>query len=190
MLGGLWLTGGLATAPPQVPAPTTGLRKASVGEPVDVGPATITVNRVVALDDLGEIVGPPDEGYRFIAISASVEVTDRRTWDRLDASIRIGGVAGLQETDSGEARLVDSSQRADSLQPGLPVDVGVVFQQRQSSAVPGVVTVTIYCWQRTGDEFGDWYWLDNRPCAQITVDTEDRTTAAATSPSPTPGPSQ
>ena len=189
-VGVLQVTGGLETVPSPAPSHGAGLRTVPVGEPVDVGPATITVNGVVALSDLGEVVGPPDEGKRFIAVSATVEVIDRKTWDNLDDSLRIAGVPGITDTDPGEARLIRSSQRANSLQPGLPVDVGVIFQQPLSSPVPRTVTVTLYCWQRTETEFGEWWWEAERPCAEVTVETEDRTAEIVAAPSPSPGASR
>jgi hypothetical protein len=179
--GVLYLTGGLETAPAAAPP---GLRTASTGEPINVGPATITIQRAVAVLVLNDALPKPTDGYRVLAVVAHVAVTDKQTWKQAYDVLKPIGIAGLGDKTVNPVLMRDS-QGAWGLQPGVPEDITWLFEQSLAEPVPSTVTVELWCWQPL--DSGDLrVWVDKKPCARVSVPVIDRTaptptaTAAAT----------
>lgn len=149
------------------------------GEAFSADPFELTVRRAVVFDEL-EGVFPAEEGMRYISVSADVENTTDLPVSSFvlagDVVLEVDGVETIEFDDgSSHPRDPDVVRTADSLsarsfQPGLPVNVVLVWKQDAAEPVPSEISVLFpsHSWRRSvmDDSFG---WRDPVPTARVSL---------------------
>ncbi len=172
-IGAVGLWGGWDVVGEDANLPRTEMGEASDVKPFEVNPATAHY-----FDEI-EWVLPVEEGYRYIALMMDVENTSDTVVLNtvLMDSVQID-LEGLKQLDTGDEliparpqviRVADAlGQR--SFQPGLPVQVILVWQQESGVEPPSELAVTFSenTWRRsTLDE--QMAWLDPKPAIQYVL---------------------
>ncbi len=148
-------------------------------EAFSADPFELTVRRAVVFDEL-EGVFPAEEGMRYISVSADVENTTDLPVSSFvlagDVVLEVDGVETIEfddgsshPRDPGVVRTADSLS-ARSFQPGLPVNVVLVWKQDAAEPVPAEISVLFpaHSWRRSvmDDSFG---WRDPVPTARVSL---------------------
>ncbi|NDL59462.1 hypothetical protein [Phytoactinopolyspora mesophila] len=134
------------------------------GTSVDTGPFRVTIERARVLDELPGI-SESDDSTRVVALVVTAAVTGPRTlggWMLAD-TVALQGVDGLVDApdpfaadEDGAADIDDDApvpapnvvvmadgSRLDALQPGLPYEVAMVWEQASDSPAPTELEVVI-----------------------------------------------
>jgi hypothetical protein len=160
--------GGLRPVANPIATPS-GLRTEPAGAVVNLGAATITLDRAIVNDDTD------NPGRHLLGIVGTVTVTSKQTWTDAHDALRLQGVAGIAAPDP-DAFLLNDAKDADGLQPGITVDV--VFAWNQTAAVPKTITVVLQCESEIVDTDSDTAgWFLPKPCVQTVMTVQDRTAA-------------
>jgi hypothetical protein len=179
---GIAASGGLAPIDP--PPVDSDVRVTPSSAAVDVGAATLTLSRVLAIPDL-EPYGPSidKEKFHFLAIVVAVAVTDTQTWENARFAVRLEGVAGVQGTEPDQVILVRDGQSPDSIHPGLPEDVAYLWKQSNEVAVPSAVTVILLCQERLDAVQSDQHsWVLAKPCVRTSIAVQNRMATGTPTP--------
>jgi hypothetical protein len=155
--------GGLdETRPPSQPIVAT--KQPNPGQPW-----SITINRALSFSTMEPLLKPDKEGYRWIIVRATMEITADRTWNRLDGVLRLKGVEGLRDVKPSDFYLVrDESFIVRELQPGIPEEVAFLWQQDGRAPRPEYVDVEILgLTQRRSSLTDHLEWLDSAPRALV-----------------------
>ncbi|PZF80843.1 hypothetical protein C1I92_24075 [Jiangella anatolica] len=125
-------------AAPEVPPLTA-------GETVDLGPVTITPERLRVVDELPGISEGDDE-TRVLALVATVTATGTTTeyGSMLSGSVALDGVPGVPAgggaedgpVPAGDVYVMADGTRLDAVQPGLEYEVALVWEQDSRADVP------------------------------------------------------
>ena len=122
----------------------------TVGEVVDVGPFTITIERIRVVDELPGI-SEGDDDTRVLALVATVEATGSETQYGylLGESVALDGVPGVpayeppgdtadpdEPVPADGAWVMADGTRLDAIQPGLEYEVALVWEQDARADVP------------------------------------------------------
>lgn len=152
------------------------ITEVEAGKAFGAAPFELTVKRAFVFDEI-EGVFPAEEGKRYLSVSAEIEnLSDLPVLSVVLAegvSLDVDGLATI-ELDEGPhvidprvVRLADSLS-ARSFQPGLSVDVVLVWQQRTSEPIPKEIQATFsqHTWRRSvmDDTFG---WRDPVPTTRV-----------------------
>lgn len=181
----LWVTGGLA------PARERDLVTAHAGQVVGGHPlqARLGPARAVTADEKHHL--PTMPGQRYLVVPATLTMRDPRTLDiytlapllttDVPGLVRFGAPAA--RTHLGHAPTImraDGASPLDLLQPDVPAEVLLVWEQDARQNVPAHLTVTVASatW-RVSSLSGEEEYLDATPAAQITVDVTSPGTAGA-----------
>lgn len=152
-----------------------------IGEPVDLGPFVVTIDRMRAVDELPG-VSEGDDTTRVLAIVATVSATGPRTQpgSLLTEAVTVNDVPGLVTLDGSAgsdavaadaAYVMDDGSRLDALQPGLEYDVAFVWEQESTHTAPVEATVILIgrtLRESSIDRFEAW--LDPVPVMAGTVE--------------------
>jgi hypothetical protein len=154
----------------------------------DGGPWKVNVKRARLVSDLSPLK-LKTEGNRWLGIVATVEVTaDETRFGDLKDILRVHGAEGLAKPEPDHVNLLRDATELPYLQPGLPEDVGFVWEQAGSAPVPKEITVEIYgktlrvdslsvnCGGVASPCRGNLEWLDPVPVARVPLSVEDRRT--------------
>lgn len=129
----------------------------AAGDTVDVGPFTITVERMRVVDELPG-VSEGDDATRVLAVVATVEATgpDTQYGYLLTESVTLQDVAGVPALPPGEtgpepgepvpaddAYVMADGTRLDALQPGLEYEVALVWEQDARAEVPAAARLVL-----------------------------------------------
>ncbi|TDD65267.1 hypothetical protein E1262_25725 [Jiangella aurantiaca] len=122
----------------------------AVGEAADIGPFTVTVDRMRVVDELPGI-SEGDDDTRVLALVGTVTATGTTTQygAMLSESVALDGVPGVpaevlpgETTDPGEpvpagdVYVMADGTRLDAVQPGLEYEVAFVWEQDARADVP------------------------------------------------------
>lgn len=173
LIGVVGLLGGWDVVGEETEVPRSELEEAADVKPFEVLPATARY-----FDEI-EWVLPKEEGYRYVALMVDVENTSDAFVSSvvLTDSVRID-LDGLKQLETRNGSIPVSPQVirvADALgqrgfQPGLPVQVILVWQQELGVEPSGELAVTFSAntWRRsTLDE--QMAWLDPKPAIQYVL---------------------
>lgn len=162
------LFGGLdVVEKPEVPPAV--INEVNRGEPWNV-----TVVRARLLSELGDL-RLQEEGDRWFAIVADIEVTAPESRNDVSDIISISGVEGLLDDEPQHIVLVRDASRVQYLNPSMPERIGFVWEQSGNAPIPTKVTVTIYGKTYRASSLTDHMeWLDHEPRAQLEVPVEDK----------------
>lgn len=157
--------------PPVDPIPV------AVGEQFDGGFWLVTIESAEIGFNLRDFQDSGEDRTLVLQVNARVEVTDDRT-RRLSEVLDLDGVDGVRESilNPTGVSLRDNSP-VDTLQPGLPVQVAVLWALDARPTVPDSVTVLVNSLIRR-DEFFEFTGNTieaEEPSGSITVPVQDRT---------------
>lgn len=175
VVGGL---GGLERATAEAPA---ALPTAKVGEPIEVRPFTITVVSAHQGDSLGKLL-TAKKGKRYIAVRLTIVTHEGQSARQgLKGSMAQGyrfirlQTPGVPEGDKDSfvyGFRVSDSQILATLQPELPTDVLIVFEQDtvEVPTPPSTVTAVLQeqTWRRSNLD-GSWGWFDPTPVVTMEI---------------------
>ncbi|RIQ20185.1 hypothetical protein DY240_18970 [Jiangella rhizosphaerae] len=156
-----------------------------VGEAVDLGPFTVTVERMRVVDELPG-VSEGDDDTRVLALVATVTATGTTTeyGAMLSESVALDGVPGVpaevlpgdtadpdEPVPAGDVYVMADGTRLDAVQPGLEYEVAMVWEQDARAAVPSearLVLVGRTLRQSSIDRSQEW--LDPLPVVAGDID--------------------
>ena len=154
-----------------------GVAPVAPGETFEGEPWNVTVHEVL-VGAQQEYLEPPEPGDRFIVVRATVEVTADETRSDVGDALRLIDVPGLREERPQTVQLRRDGSSATGLHPGLAEEVELWWAQDGSQPAPSTVEVQIIGMTFREDRIsGVEAWLDPRPRASVTLDTQ---------PAPTP----
>lgn len=137
-------------------------------------PWNVTIVRARLLDELGTL-RLREEGDRWFAIVADIEVTAPESRNDIRDVLSISGVEGLREEDPQHMIVVRDASTVQYLNPNMPERIGFVWEQSGTAPIPTKVTVTIYKKTYRVDTLTDHReWLDHEPRATLDVPVEDK----------------
>jgi hypothetical protein len=164
----------------------------AVGEAVDIGPFTVTADRMRVVDELPGISEGNDD-TRVLALVATVTATGTTTQHgaMLSESVALDGVAGVpaeavpgetadpgEPVPAGDVYVMADGTRLDALQPGLEYEVAFVWEQDARADVPAqarLVLIGRTLRQSSIDHSQEW--LDPLPVVagdiEVTVPTSE-----------------
>ncbi|CAM3415049.1 hypothetical protein OCAE111667_08685 [Occultella aeris] len=127
--------GGFARVAPE-PA-----RQLAVGEAVDVGPYTVTVESFFVSDQV-DIYGIPDEADAWVGVVMVLETSELEGIPTDYQNFRLSGADLVEERFQQVVLLADDS-RANFLTADLPVHVAMLWPVRDSGAIGDEVELTL-----------------------------------------------
>ncbi len=114
----------------------------AAGQTVDLGPFTVTVDRLRVVDELPGI-SEGDDDTRVLALVATVQATGTATeyGALLSDSVALDGVPGVAGDDGAfvpadDVHVMADGTRLDAVQPGLEYEVALVWEQDARADVP------------------------------------------------------
>lgn len=159
-----------------------GLKKAGdetpqvqAGAAIDAGQFEVTVQRVVAVQDLKPLF-TPDEGGALIAVVTKLKVTDDTGTTPPSDLIRLIGVPGVKDTDPplGTTNIRDETM-SPVLTPGAGEDVAYVWKLPKATELPTEVKLTVQGYEHLDESLLDHHekWLPDKIAANSTVPVKD-----------------
>ncbi|WP_422770781.1 hypothetical protein ACN28C_29595 [Plantactinospora sp. WMMC1484] len=144
-----------------------------VGRTVDAGPWNVAVTGSRAVDELPTLhLG---DGKRWLAVLATIRNTDAESRAGFGDTIRLPGVAGLDDERPDQVLLVRDASRPTYLNPGLLEELAFLWEQDDRDPPPSRIRVEVWGTTRRLDTIGDrWEWLDPECRAVVEVPVRDR----------------
>jgi hypothetical protein len=137
-------------------------------------PWNVTVVRARLLSELGDL-RLQEEGDRWFAIVADIEVTAPESRNDAGDILSVSGVEGLLDDEPQHIVMVRDASRVQYLNPNMPERIGFVWEQSGKAPIPTNVTITIYKKTYRASSLTDHMeWLDHEPRAQLEVPVEDK----------------
>ncbi|WP_238015333.1 hypothetical protein KZZ52_49370 [Dactylosporangium sp. AC04546] len=144
-----------------------GIEAFTVDQPFDAAAWKVTIHSVRALDELPPLKHQDEQGWRWIIVVATVEITGyAESTTSYEKALQIRGIEGVPSKYADKVALATDTKDGALLGPGVPARLGFFWDQRAGAAVPKELQVGVYGMTYKLEELSGLYgWYPDEPDA-------------------------